>query len=340
MLSSSHFFSANAPTQLLPLEVIAGQVPVQRVEWQPFSERGIEFWIRRDDCLPDWCQGNKFYKLYHNFHAAPVSIPLLSFGGAYSNHLHALALFGQKLKRRTMAIVRGERPQRLSPTLLDAQAAGMQLFFVSRIRYRELNAKMAALVGVVDLDLEAEIESLVGAKAWIIPEGGANFLGARGCQAIAQATTVRAAGFTEICLALGTGTTLAGIASAVDSQVLGVSVLGDKNHQAGTTLEQDVENMLLKLGSINVGNWQIARGYHHGGYAKASAALIEFMGEFEAQTKIPLDQVYTAKLFWALAQLAVGGRWRRGEKVLAIHSGGLQGRRGEPRLLNAEPVVA
>ncbi|UTA49342.1 pyridoxal-phosphate dependent enzyme [Simiduia sp. 21SJ11W-1] len=305
---------------LLPdLARVAAQVPLERLHWQPMAEQGLECWIRRDDLLPAWCQGNKFYKLYYNLLQAPEGVPLVSFGGAFSNHLYALAMACQALERQAIGIVRGERQARLSPTLEDAEAAGMQLVFVSRQAYRTLCALEGRAL------MQAVAEQLGAGEYCVIPEGGANALGMRGCEVLGQ-DIARRGEFTEVCLAAGTATTLAGVAKGLGQagRVAGVSVLGPL--KAGSLpLAARVCGL---LGEPQLQNWQLLEGMAPGRYGQCTEALAAFMADFFEDTGVQLDHVYTAKLFWVLQHLAEAGRWPRGSRVLAIHTGGLQGLRG------------
>lgn len=303
---------------------------MERLPWRALTAVGVHCWVRRDDCLPVWGQGNKFYKLYFNLQLAPETAVLVSFGGAFSNHIHALALAGQHLGRKTVGIIRGERPARLSPTLVDAERAGMQLHFVSRAQYRTFTQ------AVPDADWRQHIAEWVGApSAWVIPEGGNNAQGLQGCRVLGEAIApfVAEQAINEVLLATGTGTTLAGVAqglagagcsSAGSARVTGISVLGAPK-PGDTHLQQQIAD---SLGRQDPGNWSLLEGFHEGGYGRTSPALLAFMADFERENGVALDQVYTGKLFWAVANLARQGRWPAGTQLLLLHTGGLQGLRG------------
>lgn len=319
-------FTEIEPLKLSDLDDFALAVPVQRVRFSALQEQGIELWVRRDDKLPEWCQGNKFYKLVLNLQSAPAGTTLVSFGGAFSNHIHALALMGQKFQMPTIGVIRGERPRRLSPTLADAESAGMRLCFVSRTCYRHMTALMDAdsLALACSALLETDASML-----WVIPEGGANEAGVEGCMRLAQTIAAQAGAqpYDDVLLAVGTGTTLAGLALGLPSswQVSGVSVLGDV---ASDDQCSQVSTVQRWLQGRPTARWCIHKGFHHGGYARTTPELLSFMEQFRLETGLLLDQVYTGKLFWAVTQLALNGYWTRGTRLLAIHSGGLQGRRG------------
>jgi 1-aminocyclopropane-1-carboxylate deaminase len=298
---------------------IARKVPVQRVAHKIFTNAGIEVLVRRDDLIDPELSGNKFYKLFFNLSAAREQgfTRLLSFGGAYSNHLHALAAAGNRYGFNTLGVVRGERPAQLNPTLSDAEAWGMQLVFISRTDYRDKS----------EPELLAELQSRYG-EFYLIPEGGANLAGARGMQLLGQALEQQLKGdYTAVCMACGTGTSLAGLAAGIDSTKLaiGFSVLKGEGGLGGViaTVNRQFRS------SDGAVNWRLISGFHAGGYGKKHPEyLTQFWQDFEHSSGIPLDPVYTLKLFWGINSLSQQGYWPRGSRIVAIHSGGLQGRRG------------
>lgn len=298
---------------------VACKVPVQRVEHKVFTDAGIDVVVRRDDLIDPQLSGNKFYKLFFNLRAAREQgfTRLLSFGGAYSNHLHALAAAGHRYGFNTLGVVRGERPAQLSPTLGDAEAWGMQLVFISRADYLHKS----------EPELLAELQSRYGGF-YLIPEGGANLAGARGMQLLGHALEQQLKGdYTAVCMACGTGTSVAGLAAGIDSTklALGFSVLkgeGGLGDVISTTYRQ-------LCASDTTANWRLISGFHAGGYGKKHPEyLTQFWQSFERTSGIPLDPVYTLKLFWGIDSLARQGYWPPGSRIVAIHSGGLQGRRG------------
>lgn len=308
---------------------MAAAVPIEPLQWPALEALGVHCWVRRDDLLPGWCQGNKFYKLYFNLQKAPVQACLVTFGGAFSNHIYALALAGEALGRKTVGIIRGERPAVLSPTLLDAQAAGMQLVFVSRQRYRELTGQRC--LAQLPVDIEVQLSATGG--YWLIPEGGANALGVQGCEVLGR-DIGRRGEFDEVLLAAGTAATLAGVAlgvgaestsdSARPTRVTGVSVLGPVK-SGGLPL---TDNVSAWLGQRTAAPWGLIESAAPGRYGQTTPALDEFMDQFQSETGVQLDHVYTGKLFWVILQQALAGRWPEGSRLLAIHTGGLQGMRG------------
>lgn len=298
---------------------IARKVPLQRVELKPFADAGVELWVRRDDLIDTELSGNKFYKLFFNLHVAREQgfTRLLSFGGAYSNHLYALGAAGNRYGFNTIGVVRGERPAQLSPTLSDAEAWGMQLVFISRTDYQDKSEPA----------LLAELQSRYG-EFYLIPEGGANLPGARGMQLLGQALEQQLKGdYTTVCIACGTGTSVAGLAAGIDSTKLaiGFSVLKGEGG-----LGDSISTTYRRLCDSGVAaNWRLITGFHAGGYGKKHPEyLSQFWRYFERSSGIPLDPVYTVKMFWGISSLAQQGYWPRGSRIVAIHSGGLQGRRG------------
>lgn len=297
---------------------IAVRVPIQSVELDVLADAGIELLVRRDDLIDSQLSGNKFYKLFFNLQAAREQgfNRLLSFGGAYSNHLHALAAAGNRYGFQTLGVVRGERPTQLSPTLSDAEAWGMRLVFLSRDGYRNKADEWIDTVREQYGDF------------YLIPEGGANLAGARGMRLAGRALEQQLKGdYTAVCIACGTGTSLAGLAAGIDiaKPAIGFSVL-----KGAGDLGEVIASTYRDLGtSDKAANWRLISGFHAGGYGKKHPEyLSQFWQDFERQSGIALDPIYTVKMFWGIVSLARQGYWSRGSRIVAIHSGGLQGRRG------------
>ena len=268
--------------------------------------------LRLDQCCPD-LSGNKWFKLKYNLLAAREQgySRILSFGGCYSNHLHALALAGRQQGFQTIAIVRGERPEPLNPTLSDAVNAGMQLHFVSRSDYRRR----------YDNDFLASLEQQFG-PAYIVPEGGNNLLGAKGCREILKPYLDEP--FDIVALPCGTGNTLAGVVASLPEKTcaLGVAVLKGESF-----LNDDVHHLLAAMNTPLCQNWRIDFRFHGGGYAKCSKGLVKFVKVF-SRDHFAIEPVYSGKLFWGLFEMIQAGEFVRGTELLAIHTGGMQGLRG------------
>lgn len=256
--------------------------------WLPDN---IQAAMLRLDLLHPEVSGNKWFKLKYNLQAAG-NRRILTFGGAYSNHIAATAAACSLMGLPCTGIIRGERPAVLSHTLQLAAAKGMQLEFVSRETYRKKDTSLYP-------------------DAYVIPEGGNNEAGARGCREILSLTDTSA--FTHILCATGTGTTLAGLISSAQphQQVQGYVMLKGAGY-----LQSEVAAL-----TDSAVNWQLIHDFHGGGYAKTTPALIDFINQFYQETQIPLDVVYTGKLVYGFSQ----STFPAGSKILLIHTGGLQG---------------
>ncbi len=281
-------------------------VPIQKKLYQ---QKEVSLSVLRLDAIHPIISGNKWFKLKEYLAEAKAlgKKKLVTFGGAFSNHIVATAAAGQQKGFETFGIIRGERPPQLSHTLQQAIELGMQLHFVSREAYRQKN-------------IPAEILALD--DAYRIAEGGYGPKGALGASTILDLVDKQQ--FTHFAAAAGTGTMLAGLlaAAAENQQVVGISVL--KNYF-------ELENDALKLIAEPKGKWDVLHQYHFGGYAKKTEALLQFMNDWYTQTGIPSDFVYTGKLFYALNDLIQKDYFPRGAQVLAIHSGGLQGNASLPK---------
>ncbi len=309
------------------LETLAQLAPVQRLELPALADAGLTLAIKREDLLHSHLGGNKLYKLYGHLQAACAAghEHLLSFGGAWSNHIHALAAAGQALGFKTTGVIRGERPTSLNAMLSGAESMGMHLHFVSR---RDYGFKHTS--GFV-----AELQRNFG-PCHVIPEGGGDLTGARGALAWGRglAELWRKEPFDAVCCAVGTGSTLAGLIASLPAQV---SVCGFSVLKGEGNLCREIEDQARAL-SPQATDWTLETDYHCGGYARYPRYLADFVREFEARTRVPLDPVYTAKMMWGLVQKVRAGHWPRGTRVLALHSGGLQGRRGFPQEFAAQTL--
>lgn len=269
----------------------------------------VELWIKRDDLLHRVISGNKWRKLKYSLDHALSSgaDTLISMGGTYSNHLHALSYVGKTLGLKTIGLIRGEQPETLTPTLCDMRNWGMELKFISRSDYRLLRQYK----GCHDLpDLEPQ-------EYWL-PEGGAQTLALKGVAELVGEIDVA---YNILCAPCGTGATLAGIIDAVPEHVYVIGFAALKN--AGFLLN-DVESLLPRPCT----NWQINHNYHFGGFAKTSTELLAFIADFEFKTGILLEPVYTGKMMYALYDLITKHSFKPGQRIIAVHTGGLQGKRG------------
>jgi 1-aminocyclopropane-1-carboxylate deaminase len=266
-------------------------------------EKEIEVSVLRLDRLHPDIPGNKWFKLRYYLEEARAGhkTTIITFGGAWSNHIIATAAACKMMGLRATGIIRGEEPATLSPTLLQAREWDMQLVFIPRSAYREKY-------------IPAE---LLTEESYVINEGGYGEPGARGAATI---TDHCSKDFTHYCCAAGTGTMMAGLINAATGtqQVIGIPVLKN-NGEPHTQIQA-----LLTRKDV-AANWQLVHDYHFGGYAKSSPELFRFMNHFYEQTGIPSDFVYTGKLFYAVTDLIRENFFAPGSKLLLVHSGGLQG---------------
>jgi 1-aminocyclopropane-1-carboxylate deaminase len=289
--------------------LISRTVPRTSITADWVHQHKVEVDILRADLIDPLISGNKFFKLQLNLQQAQVEgfTKLLSFGGAWSNHLHALAAAGNRCGIATIGIVRGEQGAALNPCLQDARDWGMQLHFVSRHDY----------ACKTDVALLANWQAQFG-PCYVIPEGGANRLGVLGCQALLPAQH----SYTHILLACGTGTTMAGLVSVSRVPVIGIQVLKGECY-----LQREVARLLLENNLPARCAWEVLDSWHAGGYAKVSPSLLDFMQRFELATGVPLEPIYSAKLMQAMVGLIEQNYFPVGSRLLVVHGGGLQGRR-------------
>ncbi len=280
-----------------------------KLDFPILKQHQIELWLKRDDLIDPVISGNKWRKLkYILNHALNMQVDtIISMGGAYSNHLHALAYAGHKLGLKTRGIIRGERPAVLNPSLLDMINWGMELEFVSRAEFRRFrNYK--------------HYQSLPGIQAsqYWLPEGGSTRLALRG---VAELVDEINGDYDYITVPCGTGTTLAGIVKSIRP---GTKAIGFSALKGGGFLTDDV----IKLTDSPLENWHINIDYHFGGFAKTTEELLAFINQFQQQSGIILEPVYTGKMLYAVFDLIEKQYFQPGSKIIAIHTGGLQGKRG------------
>ena len=275
------------------------------------EQKKIEVWIKRDDLIHPVISGNKWRKLKYILDNALTqnAHTIVSMGGAYSNHLHALAFAGKQLKLKTKGFVRGEKPEKLTPTLEDIFDWGMELQFISRSEYRDLRKFKA----------HNELPGLQNGEYWL-PEGGSTELALKGGGEIVSEIDMDV---DFICVPCGTATTLAGLVGSTEnhSSVIGFSAL-----KGASFLVEDVKQLLKNKPLSNV-NWSIQLDYHFGGFAKHNNELLLFIESFVKQHCIEIEPVYTGKMLFGLFDLVRQNYFKPGQKIVAIHTGGLQGNR-------------
>ncbi|MFJ7148493.1 1-aminocyclopropane-1-carboxylate deaminase/D-cysteine desulfhydrase [Streptomyces sp. NPDC100445] len=280
--------------------------PLHAVHDDRFARRGVRLLLKRDDLVHPELIGNKWRKLVPNI-AAARGRPLVTFGGAYSNHLRATAAAGRLLGLPTTGVVRGQelagRP--LNPSLARCAADGMRLHFVDRATYRRKDEPET---------LAAVLRAAGAEGAYVVPEGGSNAEAVRGCRALGEELRGRA---DVVAVACGTGGTLAGLAAGIspDQRALGVPVL------RGGFLEAAVERLQEAAFGARTGTWSLADRFHCGGYARTTPDLLAFAQDFEQRHGLPLERLYVAKLLYGLLALAEEGAFARGTTVAAVVTG-------------------
>ncbi|TQD39768.1 1-aminocyclopropane-1-carboxylate deaminase/D-cysteine desulfhydrase [Haloflavibacter putidus] len=273
--------------------------------------QGVQVWLKREDLLHSLVSGNKFRKLKYNLQAAKDEnhSKVLTFGGAFSNHILATAAAAQEENLQSIGIIRGdelggknlENTLAHNPTLRQAKQMGMQFHFVSRSDYRkkhELNF-INALRGIFS-------------DFYLIPEGGTNNLAIKGCEEI---LTEEDKNFDVVSVAVGTGGTISGLinSASVKQKIMGFPAL------KGNFLQDEISKNVKKE------NWQLILNYHFGGYAKTNEALIAFINAFKEKYCVTLDPIYTGKMMYGLFDLIKNDYFKENTRILAIHTGGLQG---------------
>ena len=286
----------------------------QFVELPLFAEKNITVVIKREDLLHPFISGNKFRKLKYNILAAQAQgkSTILTFGGAYSNHIAATAYASKEHGLKAIGVIRGEELQnswQKNTTLQKAHEDGMRFKFISREAYRQKEE-------------ENFIERLKNefGEFYLVPEGGTNSLAIKGCEEIITQNDEQ---FNIICCSVGTGGTVAGVinASVLQQRIIGFSAL------KGDFLKAEIQKMVKKE------NWEVNNDFHFGGYAKVTEELVRFINDFKQKTQIPLDPIYTGKMMFGLYQMIKLDTFAPGTKILAIHTGGLQGITGMNSIL-------
>ena len=265
--------------------------------------------MKRLDQVHPKASGNKFYKLKYNLEQAQKEgkSTLLTFGGAYSNHIYATAAAAEQTGFRSIGIIRGEETLPLNPTLATVKEMGMAIYYVDRTTYRKKNE--AAFIE----NLKTQFGDF-----YLIPEGGTNELAIKGTTEI---LTAEDSIYTHICSAIGTGGTLLGLANRLQKhqELLGFSSL------KGSFIHQEIADGLKKYGIVPLGKVNILDNYHFGGYGKHDQELLDFIRWFYGEFQIPLDPVYTGKMVYGTLDLIKKQHFPRGSKILLLHTGGLQG---------------
>ncbi len=292
--------------------------PNQKVNFSGFGNE-IKVYLKREDLLDEYISGNKFRKLKYNLLEAKQQNhqTIITFGGAFSNHISAVSYACKLLGFNAVGVIRGEELHDKiadNPTLKFAQQNGMKFQFVSRTDYREKNS---------DVFID-KLKQKYG-DFYLIPEGGTNDLAVKGCEEILQDQDDI---FDYLCCAVGTGGTISGVINSgkPHQTVLGFPAL------KGDFLSDEISKFTKK------NNWRLITDYHFGGYAKINQELVAFINEFKKQTDIVLDPVYTAKMCFGIADLAQKGYFKPNSKIMLIHTGGLQGVEGMNQKLKQQKL--
>ncbi len=285
----------------------------QKINYSGWSSHQGEICIKRDDLIHPFISGNKWRKLkYHHMQFEASSCKgIVTFGGAYSNHLVATAAFCAERGIASVGVVRGEQPSKLNHMLLMCKVWGMQLKFISREEYRLKSESF--------LEREAP-------EFYTIAEGGEGEEGQKGC---AEIISELRGEYDHILCASGTGTTVMGLIKGVRQKGLGMVCHSFPVLKGGQFIEEKMKHYFSESE-----RFKVHPDFHLGGYAKTNPELMQFMGKFSSETGVLLDPIYTAKLFYGFTQLLNRGYFGKKEKIILLHTGGLLGLMSE-KMLNA-----
>jgi 1-aminocyclopropane-1-carboxylate deaminase len=284
------------------------KTPLFELKSQILDQFGLKLIVKREDLNHPQISGNKWWKLKYNLDETLRlgKKTILTFGGAYSNHIYASAAAANELNLKSIGVIRGEETLPFNPTLSFAKRNGMELVYVSREEYRRKT----------DPDFLDQLAKRFG-DFYLIPEGGTNDFAVKGCAEFSE-KLIEEIEFDYVCVPVGTGGTIAGIINGLSGKkkVLGFSSLKD-----GAFLEQEIRKYTRHE------NWQLIQEYHFGGYAKTTRGLTAFMKEMETNHHLALDQVYTAKMLFGIFDLIKKNYFQQESTVLVVHTGGMQGTR-------------
>ncbi len=281
--------------------------PLEPVADERFARHGVRLLLKRDDLIHAHLPGNKWRKLAPNLRAA-AGRPVLTFGGAYSNHLRATAAAGRLLGFPTVGVVRGDElaGKPLNASLAACAADGMRLHFVDRATYRRTS----------EPEVLAELLGRIGERegCWVVPEGGSNALAAQGCTELGRELRGRA---DVAAVACGTGGTLAGLAAGLGdgARALGIPVL------RGACLGERTAALQKEAFGGPAGDWSLDERFHFGGYARIPPDLDAFAQDFEARHGLPVERLYVAKMLYGLVVLVGEGAFPPGTTVAAVITG-------------------
>lgn len=298
-MSNSSLFDTN----------IAIPSPMVKV-YDPFlAEKEITLYMKRDDLINPKVSGNKWRKIKYNLEQAikKEKDTIVTFGGAYSNHIPATAAAGYIFGVKTIGIIRGEEHLPLNDSLSFAAACGMRLHYMDRETYRNKNSE----------EVQRYIHDLFGKNIYVLPEGGSNTYAVHGCAEIIREIGIP---FDVICCACGTGGTLAGLIVGLNQKC---KAIGFPALKGGEFLYDDIHTLIKEVNGQDYRNWRLETDYHFGGYAKKTNELVNFIKTFHVVTGIELDFVYTGKMMFGIYDLIHTGYFEKGDVIVAVHTGGL-----------------
>tara|TARA_B100000959_G_scaffold224280_1_gene237852 strand:- start:276 stop:1163 length:888 start_codon:yes stop_codon:yes gene_type:complete len=281
-------------------------IKTQEISMSILIEKKIRLFVKRIDQIHEHISGNKWYKLKYNLLELKElnKKKILTFGGAFSNHISATAFAAQEEGIKSIGIIRGEKLFPLNPSLYFAKEQGMQIYYVNRSDYQLKHTK----------EFISNLKEKFG-NFYLVPEGGTNELAIRGTSEILNENDIQ----DYICCAVGTGGTIAGI---INTSNRTQKIIGFPAIKGFDNLQVEIKKW------TNKENWMLNNDYVCGGYAKVSKELIDFTHEFYKSQSIPLDVVYTAKMMMGILDLIKKDYFKRDSSILAIHTGGLQGNKG------------
>ncbi len=282
------------------------KIKTQEISFPLLKEKEIRLFIKRIDQIHEHVSGNKWFKLKYNLLEAKrkKAVSILTFGGAYSNHIAATAYLAKEKGFSSVGVIRGEECLPLNPTLDFAVGQGMRIYYVSRSNYRLKHA-----VGFLN-KLKVKFGDF-----YLIPEGGTNKLAIKGAADILETNDTQ----DYICCAVGTGGTIAGVINSINKnqQVIGFPAI-----KGSVLLKNNIKSWTESR------RWELVDSYSFGGYAKLTKEIVDFINNFYETQKISLDAIYTGKMMFGIMDLVAKDYFQKGSKILAIHSGGLQGNKG------------
>ncbi|TRX70124.1 1-aminocyclopropane-1-carboxylate deaminase/D-cysteine desulfhydrase [Flammeovirga kamogawensis] len=282
---------------------------MQEIKDPILEQNGVRLFVKRDDLTHPEVSGNKWRKLKYNLLKAKEEgySTLLTFGGAYSNHIHAFAAAGKLYGMKTIGVIRGEEHLPLNKTLNFATSQGMELTYLDRTSFRDYKAAIPKL------------REQFG-DFYMAPMGGSNQLALEGVAELGEEINNFNQKVDYVCAACGTGGTLAGLINSIKSNT---KIIGFPALKGGEFLYDDINGFLSSKENINI-NWSLNTTYHFGGYAKKKPELLAFMEDFKEKHHIELERIYTGKMMYGVIDLIKNGFFERGSIIVALHSGGLQ----------------